>query len=155
MKYSYTLICVLISLTILQNVSAQSNQKLTNTSINGAWEMVWSNEKANPTGKAMEFKLYHDGFFSVLWQDTPGKWNHSAAGVYKLNGNALQQIVKYDTDTAFINWQFWQSVELTEDTLYTKVFYKVINPKGEDVSKQWGDSVREKWIRAKNDLNRN
>lgn len=71
---------------------------------------------------------------------------------YRLNGNALQQIVKYDTDTSFINWQFWQSVELKKDTLYTKVFYKVINPKGEDVSRQWGDSVREKWIRAKNDL---
>jgi len=152
MKKNSPIICVLISFIIVQTVNAQLTQKLTSASINGAWEMVWSNEKANPTGKAMEFKLYHDGFFSVLWQDTPGKWNHGAAGVYKLNGNALQQIVKYDTDTSFINWQFWQSIELRKDTLYTKVFYKVINPKGEDVSSQWGDSVREKWIRAKNDL---
>jgi hypothetical protein len=152
MRFNYPAICILMSLIILQNANAQSKQKLTNASLNGAWEMVWSNEKENPTGKAMEFKLYHDGFFSVLWQDSPGKWNHGAAGVYNITGSALQQVVKYDTDSSYINWQFWQSVELIKDTLYTKVFYKVINPKGEDVSSKWGDHVREKWIRAKNEL---
>jgi len=152
MKNKAITTCIFICLTIIQTMNAQSKQKLTNSSLNGAWEMVWSNEKANPTGKAMQFKLYHDGFFSGLWQDTQGKWNHGAAGVYKLNGNDLQQIVKYDIDTSFINWHFWQIVELSKDTLYTRAFHKVINSKGEDVSKKWEGSVREKWVRAKNEL---
>jgi len=102
-----------------------------------------------PLKYLMEFKIFNDGFFAVMMQDMPGRWDHGGAGMYELNGTTLRQRMKYDTDSSYNNWEFWQTVYISNDTLYTKLFNKVLNAKGEDVSNRWPTTIEEKYVRAK------
>jgi len=57
--------------------------------IEGAWETV------SASGKITEFKIFHEGFFSLIRQDAAGKWSVSGAGSYSLDGKTYKETFRY------------------------------------------------------------
>lgn len=57
--------------------------------IDGEWELVWSksNGQVNSPANPMQFKMFHNGFFSLIMQDSAGKWTIAGAGTFETIGN--------------------------------------------------------------------
>ena len=121
------------------------------SSIDGSWELVSSNEHGNyqAPSKPIQFKTFHDGFFSLIMQDSAGNWNIAGAGTYETNGKAYKETFKYVSIPEYVGLSNWQEFEIKGDTLYFKLFKKVENAKGEDISKQFPNNLEEKRVRAK------
>jgi len=117
-------------------------QKISNLSIDGSWIMVPGSD-----GKTTQFKMFHDGFFSLLMQDKDGKWI-GAAGKYSIDGNDYKETFDYCTVAEYIGVTDWQELQITNDTLYFKGFKKVIYPDGSDRTNKF-EKFYEKRIRAK------
>ena len=118
--------------------------------IDGSWELVWSNQGGNikAPGKPIQFKMFHDGFFSLIMQDSAGNWNIAGAGTFETNGNTYKETFKYVTVPEYVGLSNSQEFELKGDTLYFRLFKKVENAKGEDISKQFPTNLEEKRVRA-------
>ncbi len=118
--------------------------------LQGAWDLVWekSNGKIITNGRTSQFKLFHDGFFSLIMQDSSGKWSTAIAGTYETNGSTYKETVRYSNVPDFVGAMDWQEFKLNGDTLYFKLFTKVLLANGEDVTSKWPKS-EEKRVRAK------
>jgi hypothetical protein len=110
--------------------------------IEGAWEVV------SPNGKITQFKMFHDGYFSLIMQDSLGKWSVSGAGTYSLDKNTYKETFRYCSVPEFVGATDWQEYELKGDTLYFKGFTKVTYADGSDKTSQFG-KFSEKRVRAK------
>lgn len=110
--------------------------------LEGAWETV------SPNGKITQFKMFHDGFFSLIMQDSSGKWSMSGAGNFSLDGNTYKETFRYCSVPDYVGATDWQECELKGDTLYFKGFTKVMYADGSDKTNQFG-KFEEKRVRAK------
>jgi hypothetical protein len=122
-----------------------------NTSaLEGAWELVWEDTggKIRSTGKPTQIKLFTDGYFSYLMQDSTGKWNYGGAGTYEVDGNTYKEKHLYSTIPEYVGATDWQEFEMQGDTLVFKLFSKVVLADGKDVTNQW-PKIIEKRVRAK------
>lgn len=143
-----------ISLFIISStavVSCNQNEKkaesqFTSTSsvslIEGAWETV------SADGKITQFKMWHDGFFSLIMQDSSGKWSMAGAGSYSVDKNSYKETFHYCSIPEYVGASDWQTYELKGDTLYFKGFNKVMYADGSDKTSQFG-KFEEKRVRAK------
>jgi hypothetical protein len=147
-KSLLTTLLFIISATAL--VSCNQNEKKaesqpTSTSsvspIEGAWETVSSE------GKITQFKMWHEGFFSLIMQDSSGKWSVAGAGSYSLDGNTYKETFHYCSIPEYVGASDWQTYELKGDTLYFKGFNKVVYADGSDKTSQF-DKFEEKRVRA-------
>jgi len=111
--------------------------------IEGAWETV------SADGKTTEFKIFHEGFFSLMRQDSLGKWSTSGAGSYSLEGKTYKETFRYCSIPEYVGATDWQEYELKGDTLYSRGFSKVIYADGSDRTNQFGQKFEEKRVRAK------
>ena len=100
-----------------------------------------------PDGKVTQFKMWHDGFFSLIMQDSVGKWSISGAGTYTLDGHTYKETFQYCSVPEFVGATDWQTYELKGDTLYFKGFDKVVYADGSDKTSQFG-KFDEKRVRA-------
>jgi hypothetical protein len=110
--------------------------------IEGAWETV------SDDGKITQFKMWHDGFFSFLMQDSSGKWSIAGTGNYSVDGNTYKETFNYSSVPEYVGTSDWQTYELKGDTLYFKGFDKVLFADGSDKTTQFG-KFEEKRVRAK------
>ena len=110
--------------------------------IEGSWETI------STDGKITQFKMFNDGFFSLIMQDSLGKWSMSAAGIYSLDGNTYKETLRYCSFPDYVGATNWQEYELKGDTLYFKGFTKVMYADGSDKTNQFG-KFEEKRVRAK------
>ncbi|MEO7048999.1 MAG: hypothetical protein ABI091_27090 [Ferruginibacter sp.] len=138
---------IMLATTVLScNQNEKTKSEPTSTSsvspIDGAWETV------SPDGKITEFKMYYDGHFSFLMQDSSGKWSTAGVGSYTVDGNTYKETVRYHSTPAYVGASDWQTFELKGDTLYFEGFNKVVLADGKDVTDQFGKFV-EKRVRAK------
>jgi hypothetical protein len=119
-------------------------------SIDGAWELVWENvgDKPRTDGKVSQFKMFHDGFFSLIMQDSAGNWSLAAGGPCSLEGNTYKETFRYCSFPDFVGATDWQECELKGDTLYFKGFTKAIFANGEDKTTSF-PKFEEKRVRAK------
>ena len=81
-------------------------------------------------------------------KDSSGKWNTANAGTYKIDGDKYIETHRYSTEPNWIGSTYWQQYNIQGDTLYFKLFTKVTNSKGEDVSTQY-PKIEEKRVRAR------
>jgi hypothetical protein len=119
--------------------------------IEGAWELVWSraNGKIDNPGKPMQLKIFCNGFFCYLMQNSStGKWNEGGGGTYETDGNTYKEIHKYNANPEYVGFTDWQEFKIQGDTLYMTLFTKALNGKGEDVTSQW-PRIEEKRVRAR------
>lgn len=110
--------------------------------IEGTWETV------SADGKITQMKMFNDGFFSFIMQDSSGKWSVSGAGTYTLDGNTYKETFRYSSIPEYVGATDWQQYEAKGDTLYFKGFTKVTYSDGSDKTNQFG-KFEEKRVRAK------
>jgi len=130
------IICIAFSVFIYPN------EKKPTTSIDGSWIMVPGSD-----GKTTQFKMFHDGFFSLLMKDKNDKWI-GAAGTYSIDGNVYKETFDYSTVPEYVGVTDWQEFEIVRDTLFFRGFKKVVYPDGSDKTNNF-DKFYEKRIRAK------
>jgi hypothetical protein len=118
--------------------------------IDGEWELVWSKSdgKVNSPGKPIQFKMFHNGFFSLIMQDSAGNWTIAGAGTFETTGNTYKETFLYVSDQNLVGFSNWQEFELRGDTLYKKLFKKVTDASGKEVY-DWPKDIEEKRVRAK------
>lgn len=141
----------LLAVCIVIFISATNNSGKVKTSpIDGEWELVWSksNGIVNSTGKPIQFKMFHNGFFSLIMQDSSGKWSIAGAGTFETKGNTYKETFVYLTLPELVGYSNWQEFELRGDTLYKKLFTKVTDASGKEVT-GWPNDIEEKRVRAK------
>jgi hypothetical protein len=118
--------------------------------IDGEWELVWSKSNGEVTspGKPTQFKMFHNGFFSLIMQDSAGNWTTAGAGTFEIKGNTYKETFKYVSVPGLVGYSNWQEFELKGDTLYKKLFRKVTDASGKEVT-DWPNDIEEKRVRAK------
>jgi hypothetical protein len=118
--------------------------------LEGAWELVSTTERpmAN-VKKPVQLKLFADGYFCLIMKDSTGKWSLASGGTYETNGNTYKETHLYVTIPEWIGTTDWQQFEIKGDTLYKKLFKKVVNSKGEDITAQFSTTIEEKRVRVK------
>lgn len=133
-----------------ENTAATTYSTSSATSIDGAWELIWESvggvERNN--GKTSQFKMFHDGFFSLIAFDSSGKWSWDGAGTYSLDGNVYKETFRYSSVPEYIDASDWQEYELKGDTLITKGFTKVVFADGKDKTSAYPKFI-EKRVRAR------
>src|SRR4051812_17484582 len=77
--------------------------------IEGAWETI------SADGKITQFKMFHNGFFCLVMQDSLGKWSTSGAGSYSLEGKTYKETFRYCSIPHYIGATDWQEYELKGD----------------------------------------
>jgi hypothetical protein len=110
--------------------------------IEGSWNVI------SPDGKITQFKMWKDGFFSLIMQDSLGKWSISGAGTYSVDGNNYKETFQYCSVPEFVGASDWQTYEIKGDTLYFKGFDKVVYADGSDKTSQFG-KFEETRVKAK------
>lgn len=118
--------------------------------LEGAWELVSTTERPLANVKRpLQLKIFADGYFCLIMKDSTGKWSLASGGTYETNGNGYKETHLYVTIPEFIGTTVWQQYEIKGDTLYKKLFKKVINSKGEDITAQFSTNIDEKRVRVK------
>src|SRR5947208_2324371 len=72
-----------------KKAESQSASGSSTSPIEGAWETVLAD------GKISQLKMWHDGFFSFLMQDSSGKWSIAGTGTYSVDGNTYKETFRY------------------------------------------------------------
>jgi hypothetical protein len=118
--------------------------------IDGEWELVWSkvNGQVTSTGKPLQFKMFHNGFFCLIMQDSAGNWTSAGAGPFEITGNIYKETFKYVSRPDILGYSNWQEFELKGDTLYNRMFTKVTDASGKE-HMGWSKDREEKRVRAK------
>lgn len=121
--------------------------------LEGAWELVSTTDKSIANiKKPLQLKLFVDGYFVLIMKDSTGKWNLSSGGTYETNGNVYKETHLYPKQpefAGFLGYTDWQEYEIKGDTLYKRLFTKVVNSKGEDITAQFPSDTEEKRVRVK------
>jgi hypothetical protein len=118
--------------------------------LEGAWELVSTTERPFANVKRpVQLKIFADGYFCLIMKDSTGKWSLGSGGTYETDGNIYKETHLYVTMPEWIGTTDWQHYEIKGDTLYKKLFKKVINSKGEDITAQFSTTIEEKRVRAK------
>jgi hypothetical protein len=117
--------------------------------LEGSWNLVWKSGKESfrREGKVTQLKMFCDGYFSLIGQDSTGKASWAGAGTYTVEGNMYQEIFLYCTIPEYVGATDWQEFEMNGDTLSFKGFKKAIMADGKDVTNQY-DQFEEKRVRA-------
>lgn len=131
----------------------QENAFKSKSDIEGAWELVWSktNGKVDNLQKPLQLKLFVDGYFCLIMKDSTGKWSLASGGTYETDGNVYKETHLYPKQPEWAEWvgtTDWQEYELRGDTLYKKLFTKIVTSKGEDITAQY-PRIEEKRVRAR------
>ena len=105
-------------------------------------------DSVRDNGKSGQFKIFHDGFFSLVALDSSGKWSWAGAGTYSLDGNIYKENFGYSSVPEYIGVNDLQEYELKGDTLFTRGFTKVVFANGEDKTASF-PKFEEKRVRAR------
>lgn len=135
-----------------QTAAPSQRGKKTPSPIDGSWELV-STEVAGKTtyhNKPKQFKMFHDGFMSLMMYDDSGKFEAAGAGPFEIDGNKYKETFTYSSWPEGIGMSVWFEWAMKDDTLLFYGFKKAVMADGKDVTNEWGgDTFIEKRVRAK------
>jgi hypothetical protein len=119
-----------------QNMKNTSVKKSVLSTLNGGWERisVTVNGHKESSSQHPEFRVYHDGFFSIIGQDTTGAWKETHGGTYELTDNLYKEKILYSSFPDRMGLTHWQEYTIKGDTVTFKLFKKLITPNGEDMA---------------------
>lgn len=157
---------ILIALTVITTAgllscsSKQNNTKPDDSTksklspIEGNWITVsfeQNGKVTHPKRVPQQFKMFHDGYFSLMMYDEQGKFYLAGAGPYEIDGNIYKEKFPFHSDTAFIGSENWQKWEMKGDTLVMYGFEKALMDDGKDITKEVNANGMfvEKRVRAK------
>jgi hypothetical protein len=159
MKQILIAITLVIVLGLTACTSDQTNSKATESvekkpsPLEGSWITVsfeQNGKTSSPKRVPQQFKMFHDGFFSVFMYDDAGKFILAGAGPYEVAGDVYKETFPFHSDTSYIGFKNWQKWELKGDTLIFYGFEKAETPDGKDVTAEWNSNGKfiEKRVRA-------
>ncbi len=133
------------------NTNSSSTDKSNTSPIDGAWELVWEDVAGTvrSTGKPTQLKLFTNGYFSYLMEDSTGKWTNAGAGTFDVDGKTYKETHLYNANPQYVGAQDWQEFDMQGDTLVFNLFTKVVLANGEDVTSRFPKKI-EKRVRAGN-----
>jgi hypothetical protein len=152
------LVCTLIACKEKQNDKKETKTEaaVTNnlSSIEGNWETVSvevNGRQTKPKKVPQQFKMFHDGFFSLITYDDSGEFSFACAGNYEISGSMYKETCTYNSSIGYIGSKDWQKWEMKGDTLIFYGFEKAEMADGKDVTAEWNGNGRfvEKRVRAK------
>jgi hypothetical protein len=119
-----------------QTVKKSAATSPTNSGLNGGWQRVYVlvNGKKEPSAQRPEFRVYHDGFFAIIGQDSAGAWVQTHGGTYELNGNLYKEHIKYSSFPARNGMVHWQEFKVNGDTVTFTLFNKILRPNGQNIT---------------------
>jgi hypothetical protein len=124
---------MLLSFNILKaqktkKTSAQSSSIL---ALNGGWQRVSVKVNDKVESGSPEFRVYHDGYFSIIGQDSTGAWKETHGGTYEISGNLYKEKILYSSFADRMGVIHWQEFTVKGDTATFKLFKKLINYQGD------------------------
>jgi hypothetical protein len=160
MKQMFIALAVLFIIGLTACNQKQNDNKtaeLTNRTvspIDGNWvtvSMEQNGKVSHPKRVPQQFKMFHDGYFSLVMYGDEGNFYLAGAGPYEIDGDIYKEKFPFHSDTAYIGCQTWQKWEMKGDTLIFYGFEKALMPDGKDVTSDWnaGGKFIEKRVRVK------
>ncbi len=156
-KFSLARTLTIIITTIIVFISCKNSgheiksspQETKSSPIDGAWLTVWGryNGEVYSPEKPYQFKMFSNGYFALIAQDSTGKFDFGGYGKFELQGKTFKETFLYHNNPDYIGAMNWQEYELKGDTLYFRGFNKVI-VKGIDSTASF-PKIEEKRVRAK------
>lgn len=149
-----TTACLLSCSSKQNSIPTGNSGKSQRSPIEGNWVTVsfeQNGKVTHPKRVPQQFKMFHDGYFSLVMYDEEGKFYLAGAGPYEIDGNIYKEKFPFHSDTAFIGSENWQKWEMKDDTLVMYGFEKALMPDGKDVTAEWtsGGKFIEKRVRVK------
>lgn len=150
----FFLVC-LIALSACNNKpkeSSQTNEIKDYSPIEGSWELI-SSEALEAGGEKSiikeQFKVFNDGYFSIVMFDSTGAFHGAGGGSYEVNDNTYKETFKHYSDRKYDGYSDWQEWKMEGDTLIFEGFKKSIMPNGKDVTNKPSEMFTQKWARIK------
>ena len=157
--FAFVTICLFNLLSCAGDTKEENKSLVSNATpdvkneLQGAWELVSTTERSTANVKSpLQLKLFVDGYFCLIMKDSTGKWSLASGGTYETDGNVYKETHLYPIQPEFAEWvgyTDWQQYEIKGDTLYKKLFTKVVNSKGEDMTAKFPTDIEEKRVRVK------
>ena len=113
-----------------QSTSKASVPSSSISALNGGWQRISVIVDGRVTKGAEQFRVYHDGFFTILAKDSAGGWKDTHGGTYEIEGNLYKENILYSSFPDRMGVIHWQEFTMKGDTLTFKLFNKLINYKG-------------------------
>jgi hypothetical protein len=147
----------IIGLTACNQKQNDNKGELTNKTVSpieGNWVTVSFEQNGKlfkPKRYPQQFKMFHDGYFSLITYDTTGNFSFACAGTYELSGNTYKETCTYHSETNYINFKDWETWEMKGDTLIFYGFEKAEMPDGKNVTSDFNANGKfiEKRVRVK------
>ena len=132
--------------------SSQTNAIKSYSLIEGNWELI-SSEAIRAGGKKnivkKQFKVFNDGYFSIVMFDSTGAFYGAGGGSYEVNHHTYKETFKHYSDKKYDGYSDWQEWKMDRDTLIFIGFKKSIMPNGKDVTNKPSEMFIQKMVRIK------
>lgn len=118
-----------------QNRKTKSVSKFSVSSLNGCWKRVSVITDGKSGVEPLQLRIFSDGFFTYIGQDTAQKWTRTFAGTYEIDNNLYKETIQYSSTPDIIGLIHWQEIKLTGDTLRLKFYHKRVDANGKELPK--------------------
>lgn len=112
-------------------------------SLEGFWKSVYFEEAGKPLSHA-QVKVYQQGKFMLINQDSSGQLAYAAYGTYEIQGGAYKETFLFFSNGSYAGWSDWQEWTMSGDTLVMKGYTRVQKPDGTDDTKNWKPFVEKR-----------
>lgn len=136
------------------NNQSKESEKTTEvySPIEGNWELVSSEltnagRKKHPPTK--QFKVFNDGYFSIIMFDSTGTFYGAGGGTYELTGNTYKETFNHYSDKKYDGYSDWQEWKMNGDTLFFNGMLKSTMADGTDVTNKPDEMFKQKMVRIK------
>ncbi len=117
-----------------QNSKTNFEQNSPLSILNGSWKrigvIVNGKAESNPLP---QMRLFHEGFFSIIGQDSTQAWKVAYGGTYEISNNIYKEMMQYSTYPRLAGVTHWQELTIKGDTATFKLFNKMIDATGKDI----------------------
>lgn len=118
-----------------QNSKTKPEQNSPLSILNGNWKRISIIVNGKTDNNPLpQMRLFHDGFFSIIGQDSSHAWKITYGGTYEISGNIYKETMLYSTFPNIIGNTHWQELNIKGDTVTFKLFNKMIDATGKVIA---------------------
>ena len=135
LSFSVFAICLVVNLSWVsvkaQNTKKTSSQNSLLSVLNGSWQRIAVTANGEVVNNPpSQFRVCHDGFFSIVGQDSAGAWKETYGSTYEISNNIYKDTMVYSSHPNVIGVIHWQEFHIKGDTIFFKLFQKLTNLDG-------------------------
>jgi hypothetical protein len=118
-----------------QKRKIHASSKLSVASLNGCWKRISVITDGKPGVEPLQLRIFSDGFYTYIGQDTAQNWTRTFAGTYEIDNNLYKETTQYSSVSDIIGLIHWQEIKIIGDTLRLKFYNKRVDAKGNELPK--------------------